>query len=297
MGNSIIVTKNDIYADQELRGLFKTPISLLDPFHPQISPEAKTAILKARYHDQLIADGLETGHFFYDQNQNMRFQTKQPLHSIAGFIFEAFAVRIMNEDMLTVGRKAFEWCTKRQKTKADYISQFKAIGTGFITTKQTHPGFYIPQHVFDVQFLRTNKDDIIEPATVLGTTNPAGIQIKAITGSEKQEIILPLYEGKYTNVLTFLRHSDHVHSYEYCMRIIDEMYRAREIHLSEKDHLQSCIYSPEMIGIDQRDVDEYFEYIFHWFNGQAQMTEDIYEGIGLEVKGFKYSNGVLIPDK
>ncbi len=132
MGNSIIVTQNDIYADQELSCLFKAPISLLDPFHPQISPEAKTAILKARYHDRLIADGLETGHFFYDQNQNMCFQTKQPLHSIAGFIFEAFAVRIMNENMLTVGRKAFEWCTKRQKTKADYIKQFKGVQTHFV---------------------------------------------------------------------------------------------------------------------------------------------------------------------
>lgn len=296
MADILVATKNDLELDAELRSLTQAPISFLDPSHPNISPEVKFLILKARYHDQLIADGLETGHLKIGINGLVHFTTKQPIYSIAGFIFEAFIVRLINENMLTIGKKSFEWCTERRKTKLDFIQQFKAIGTGFTTTKSVYPNYYVAQHNLDVLFLRKNKIDIVEPATILNTNNTAGIQIKAITGNEKQEIIEPILKGKYKRVLTFLRHPNNIHSYEICLNIINQMYLNGEIGLDEKNDLSTRICYPEMLGIDQRDVDDYYSYIVRWFHGEAPIIEDINLGIGLEIKGFKYANGLLLPE-
>lgn len=137
---------------------------------------------------------------------------------------------------------------------------------------------------------------MFEPATVLGTTNDAGIQIKAITGNEKAEIIDPLLSGKYSHVLTFLRHQDGIHSHTVCMQILDDMYRNREIELSQLHNLQDSIRSPEMLGEDQRNVDDYYQYINNWYQGRAEADPIIYEGVGLEVKGFKYESGILVPE-
>lgn len=297
MSNLIILSQEEKQQDADSSILFQVPIGFLDPNHPNISIEAKKQILRDRYHKQLIQDGLETGNFTMNQDGSVNFRTNLAPHSFAGFIFEALAVRIFNDNLRTIGRRAFEWCTKRDRTKNDYLDQFKAIGTGFVTTQQTHPSIYSFQHRFDVQFIRPNpKDGEYESATVLGTSRDAGVQIKAITGNEKSEIIEPLISGKYSHVLTFLRHENGVHSSEICYNIIRQMYRNNEIDLSQKNQLEDSIKSPEMLGEDQRNVDDYYRYIHMWYMGQAQHDEIIYEGVGLEVKGFKYHNGILVPD-
>lgn len=296
MTDKVIISNEEKQADFQLEILFSGPLGLLDPRHPAVSEDLQKKILYDRYHKKLIADGLETGHFFYDQNNRITFQTKQPIYTFAGFIFEAFAVNVFNNNMRSIGKRAFSWCTNREQCKDDYIDQFKVIGTGFITTKSLHPGFYGPQSNFDLLFIRTNpRQDVHEPATVLGTTNQAGIQIKAITGSEETEIIEPLRTGRYSHVLTFLRHSDGVHSYSRCMEILNSMHRKGNLELSEKYDIEKRISHPEMFGIDQRDVDDYYNYILHWYNGHAAPDQFIREGVGLEIKGYKYSNGLLVP--
>ncbi|ALF87504.1 MULTISPECIES: hypothetical protein [Ralstonia solanacearum species complex] len=296
MTDKIIISNEEKMADVQLEILFSGPLSLLDPRHPAISEELQKQILYDRYHNKLIADGLETGHFFYDYNNDLRFQTKQPLYTFAGFIFEAFAVNVFNNNMRTIGKKAFSWCTNREQCKDDYIDQFKVIGTGFITTKSLFPNFYGPQSTFDLIFIKKNiRQDVHEPATVLGTTNQAGIQIKAITGSEETEIIEPLRTGRYSHVLTFLRHSDGVHSYTHCMEVLNSMHRRGVLGLPEKYALERRISHPEMFGIDQREVDDYYQYILHWYTGHANPDQFITEGAGLEIKGYKYSNGLLVP--
>jgi hypothetical protein len=297
MGNLIVFSNQEKQEDTELDLLFNIPIGFIDPNHPDISVEMQKAILRDRYHDKLITDGIETGNFQLNQNGTINFQTKLPQYTFAGFIFEALAVRIFNDNMRTIGRNAFGWCTNRSKTKNDYIDQFKAIGTGFISTKQEHPDFYNFQHRFDIQFIRKNqKTELYDPATVLGTTRDAGVQVKAITGNEKTEIIEPLISGKYSHVLTFLRHADGLHSHTVCMQILNAMYRNHEIDLSQKNELEDSIRSPEMLGEDQRNVDDYYNYINHWYQGRAEPDNIIYEGVGLEIKGFKYSSGILVPD-
>jgi hypothetical protein len=293
----IVLSEQERLADADSSLLFSVPLGLLDPNHPAMSLEASRAILRDRYHNKLIADGLETGNFKLDSNGNIIFETKLPQYSFAGFIFEALAVRLFNDNLRTIGRRAFSWCTKKEKVKNDYIDQFKAIGTGFISTKTSHPSFYGYQSRFDVIFIRFNfQKNIYEPATVLGTTNDAGVQIKAITGSERTEIIDPLIAGKYSHVLTFLRHPDGIHSHTVCMQIVESMYRSREISLSQLHELQDSIRSPEMLGEDQRNVDDYYNYISYWYQGRANPDPIIYEGVGLEVKGFKYESGILVPE-
>lgn len=296
MVDKIIISDQEKTTDISLEILFSGPLSLLDPRHPAIDEDLQKKILHDRYHQKLVADGLETGHFFYDGTNQLRFQTKLPFYSFAGFIFEAYAVNIFNENLRTVGKSAFSWCTNRAQCKDDYIDQFKVIGTGFITTKSQYPNFYAPQNNFDLIFIRRNNGkNVNEPATVLGTTNTAGIQIKAITGSEETEIIEPIRSGKYSHVLTFLRHADGVHSYNRCMDAINTMCKKGSLHLSEKYEIESRIAHPEMFGMDQRNVDDYYNYVSHWFNGNANPDQFIMEGVGLEVKGYKYSNGLLVP--
>jgi len=297
MSNLIVLSENEKKEDSETDILFDISLGFLDPNHPKISLEARKEILRSRYHNKLIQDGLEAGNFRLNPDGNINFKTNLPSHSFSGFIFEALAVRIFNESFRSIGRRAFEWCTKRERTKNDYLDQFKAIGTGFVTTKQEYPAFHNGQHRFDIQFIRKNpKDKEYESATILGTSRDAGVQIKAITGNEKTEIVKPLLAGKYSHVLTFLRHQNGVHSAEICYEIIRKMYQNREIDLTQKNFLEDSIKSPEMLGEDQRNVDDYYNYIQMWYQGQAANDQIIYEGIGLEVKSFKYKSGILVPD-
>lgn len=297
MSDLIVLSRTDREQDHDLNIFFALPIGLLDPFHPAMSLEAKKIILRDRYHNKLIADGLETGNIQLGQDGKLLFFTKLPQFSFAGYIFEAFAVRLFNDNLRTIGRRAFSWCTNKERVKDDYIDQFKAIGTSFITTKSKYPEFYNCTHRFDVQFIRPTKaSNLYEPATLLGTTRDAGIQIKAITGNEKSEIIDPIISGKYSHVLTFLRHANGMHSHAVCMEIINSMYRNREIELSTMHRLEESIKSPELLGEDQRSVDEYYQYIQHWYSGNANPDTIIYEGIGLEIKGFKYDGGILVPN-
>lgn len=296
MTDKIIISDEEKQNDVQLELLFSGPLSLLDHRNSAISEELQKKILHDKYQKKLVADGLETGHFFFDDGNVLRFQTKQPLYTFAGFIFEAYAVNLFNAKLRTVGKRAFSWCTNREQCKDDYIDQFKVIGTGFLSTKSLYPGFYGPQSNFDLLFIRRNKrQDVDEPATVLGNANYAGIQIKAITGAEENEIIEPLISGRYSHVLTMLRHSNGLHSYNRCMDILHAKFRKGEIGLNERYALERRIAHPEMLGIDQRDIDDYYQYIAYWYNGQAQVDQFILDGVGLEIKGYKYSNGLLVP--
>jgi hypothetical protein len=74
------------------------------------------------------------------------------------------------------------------------------------------------------------------------------------------------------------------------------MYDSNKIDISQKNKLEDSIKSPEMLGEDQRNVDDYYNYINLWYQGKEKPDDIIYEGVGLEVKGFKYNNGLLVPD-
>lgn len=278
------------------KGFDRQTISKLDPFHPEFSESDRYEILKARYEKQLILDGLETGHFVLNNKREVAVTIgQQPLPSVAGYIFEAFTVRTLNNRKDSVGKKAFLWSTERNRVKADYLEQFHAAGIGFRSTKDASPQLYNPTlRQFDVVFYRWNpKRNVPEPATVNQTTNPAGIQVKAITGQEKAEIIDPLLQGEYRRVLTYLRHTDGRSSYEACMDLGRGMYRSQQIDREQIHFLEEAVVSPEMLGIDQREVDEYYRYIQAWYQRQAAQDEIILHGLGIQINEMKYNGSQI----
>jgi hypothetical protein len=274
---------------------FDRAISRLDPFHPDLSVSDRYEIFKARYEEKLITDGLETGHFVLNGKGEIAVAISQPLPSIAGFIFEAFTVRTFNERKDSVGKKAFLWSTEKSRVKADFLEQFHAVGTGFPSTSSRFPQLYNPTlRQFDVIFYRMNPhQNMPEPAVVKRTTNPAGIQIKAITTNEKSEIIDPLLQGKYRRVVTYLRHPDDRLSYEACMDLSRSLYRSQQIDREQLHFLEEAVVSPEMLGIDQREVDAYYRYVQAWYRRQAAQDEIILHGLGIRINEKKY-NGSLI---
>ncbi|PHI40694.1 hypothetical protein CBG46_08425 [Actinobacillus succinogenes] len=275
---------------------FSQLIEFLDPKHKVISIELRNQILEARYKNSLISDGLETGILTLFPNGSCYVKSKQSLPSIKGLIFESYLTNLFNENS-QIRKNAFDWCTNRKrKSNLDYFEQYKAIGTGFISTKNIYSRFYEPQSNADIKFIRKNDNNEWEPATELETTNSAGIQIKAITGNERLEIIEPLLSGKYTHVLTCLKHLSQIHSYDICMDIIRDMHINNEISIDNRNYLEKRIYAPEHLGIYQYDIDNYSEYIDYWYKGQASGDINTTSAVNKEIVGYKYNDaGLLIP--
>lgn len=280
----------------------KIPLELLDHRHQKISLQAKHDILEAKFKKVLIADGLESG--FFEMNGHGEIdivRTNQSLASIKGFVFEAVAVRYINENITTIGRKIFDWCTNRLRSSTDEnIQKYKAIGTGFVSTQSQYPLFYAPHSNADIRFIKEcqSSDGGWEFALINGNNIPVGIQVKAITSNEINQIIKPLLSGKYTHVLTFLCGNNGIHTYTNCMNEIRRMSRSGEITLEEKYFLEARICSPEHFGIRQYDVDDYSEYINFWYERRARAeTNDLIEAVSFEVAGYKYNeSGILVPN-
>jgi len=293
----VVISTVEREQDPASEVLFTVPVQLLDPSHPQVSPEARIEILRARYHQQMIADGIETGHFAMDANGQLSCRTRLPLPSFLGFMFEAFLVNAFNTRMSSVGRAAFEWCSNRERTRDEYIKQFKAVGTGFISTSNVHPHLHAPQSNLDIVFVRKRPNtEISEPALVLGTTLTAGIQVKAIRGNERQEIVDPILAGSYSRVITVLDHEDGIHSRNVCVRIAQELYRQGTITLDQMHIVERSVLSPEMIGLDQREINDYYQYVSYWYQGRANTDQLVSLALGMEVKSFKYGpSGLLVP--
>ncbi|HAU4349171.1 TPA: hypothetical protein F6W67_27510, partial [Serratia marcescens] len=107
------MSDNLVVGHEELITLINIPLSILDPNHSAISPEIRKKILRERYKNQLIADGLETGHL-KEIRGNIYFVSKLSLESFAGFVFEAYLVSLFNRNK-NIGRAALTWCSCRQR--------------------------------------------------------------------------------------------------------------------------------------------------------------------------------------
>lgn len=258
-------------------------IPILDPKHPGINQEERLDILKARYEDQLIEDALTTQHFTIMPDGRIQVIIKQPISVVAGYIFEAFTVRKLNNQSYNFGKEIFKWITERSRLQSRFYEKFQAVGVGFPETKTNYPGYYNPTiRQFDVIFLRYNSSiNRAEPATIVNTTIPGGLQVKAIRGNEKTEIINPLINGDYRRVLTYLRHLDGIHSYEVCIRELERMYEEDEISFDKKKEIISRIAYPEKFGIRQDQIDDYYDYIYSWYNNNENNDENIIKAIGM----------------
>lgn len=267
---------------------FGSIISKLDPYLISGKNDYQ-AVLKARYHNQMVADGLSTGKFQIVKNGEFKYSiiknTQENFESIAGLIFEAYTVRKVNQKSSqdgAIGRSLFRWATERPKAQNKFIEPFKAIGVG-------HEG--TPRHLqngqdqnFDLIFVRENKrHGMLEPATLPNSTIRTGIQIKAIRGGEKEKIILPLIARQYFKVLTYLKHENGKHSAEACFEELDKLRKSGSISEEIYFKVKEGIGYPEKFGIDQKEVDQYYEYIKMWYRGQAKEDQVILDGVNLGV--------------
>ncbi|WP_346898826.1 hypothetical protein [Clostridium sp. UBA7503] len=111
----------------------------------------------------------------------------------------------------------------RKRLSSQLYRKYQAVGVGFPITNRMYQGYYNPNfRQFDVMFSTMNEElGRTEPATIVNTTIPACVQIKAVTSNELTNIIEPLICGQYDNVITYLRHPSGEHSYEVCIREIE----------------------------------------------------------------------------
>lgn len=262
---------------------------ILDPRHPSFTKEEKLKILRDKYWNDFVADALVTGHFTLTQNGEIKVAIRtinQDISVVSGFIFESLTVRLANEEHTKFGYEIFKWSTSRKRLSSQFYSKYQTVGVGFPETNRMYPGYYNPNfRQFDVMFLIMNEElGRPEPATIVNTTIPAGVQIKAITSNELTNIIEPIIRGQYNNVITYLRHPSGEHSYEVCIREIKRLYREGKITDFQKEKLEDSIGHPEMFGLDQRDVDDYYHFIRAWYDERAKEDNDILMAIGMQAQ-------------
>lgn len=262
---------------------------ILDPRHPSFTNEEKLKILRMKYWDDFVADALETGHFILTRNGEIKIAIRtmnQDISVIAGYMFESLTVRLANEENRKFGYEIFKWSTSRKRLSNQFYSKYQTVGVGFPVTNQMYPGYYNPNfRQFDVIFLTMNeKLSRPEPATIVNTTIPAGVQIKAITTNELTNIIEPIISGQYDNVITYLRHPTGEHSYEVCIREIKKLYRDGKITSFQREKLEDSIGYPEMFGLYQRDVDDYYHFIKNWYNENVKEDNDVLMAIGMQAQ-------------
>ncbi len=77
------------------------------------------------------------------------------------------------------------------------------------------------------------------------------------------------------------------------MDLSRSLYQSQQIDREQLDFLEEAVFSPEMLGIDQREVDEYYRYVQAWYGRQAAQDEIIMHGLGIQINEMKY-NGSLI---
>ena len=225
---------------------FHIVIPMLDYRYPGLSEKDKYEILQNKWLPDLIENGMSTGHFTM-HNGKLQVIIQQHLPVIAGFVYEAYVVKKAKKDKMFFSN-LFKWSTERSKVKKDFLQQYIPIGLGHKTTREKYTDFFEPTYrKFDIIFIRYNLSiGKYEEATVLQTTRRAGVQVKAIKGNEKTDIIVPIIEGTYEKVITMLKHNDNIHSYDYCLDIINKMYKDKEISYEQKELIENSIVCPSL---------------------------------------------------
>jgi hypothetical protein len=281
-------------------------LSAIDPSHPSIPLFLKNELLRSRNRNQFIDDALATGHI-KEVNGRLIFKTQRPFPSFLGYMIEAYVVRQFNTSPETTGHAAKLWAANLA-APSSITKEYKAVGTGFHTTKIDYPGLHSNSDSMDIKFVKKRHADandnlLLDHLMVSQSTQPAGIQIKAITGNEKTEIIIPLMSGRYLNVLTCLEHPDGMHSYEACMEVLHGMRTSREVSELEYHRIKNAVHSPMQLGIYQVDINYYCKYAkeLHGKMSEAgvevsRLYDEEKDIATIEVANYTRRNGILVPD-
>lgn len=270
-------------------------VEYIDPSIPEISEEEREEILRKRYQEKLVQDGLRSGHFVLDEGTGeMKVAIQQSFPVVAGYILEAFITRICNQER-EKGKKIFKFATERERLQDNIFDRFHAIGTGSTQTENEYPQYYSPSNPQNDILFVTEEDEEVMPASVVGSSRLAGVQVKAIRSNEYQQIVSPVSDGKYDKVITLLKHHDGRHSYDECIKKINEHIK----NPNKREEMKEKIKHPRQLGIDQRRVEEYYQYIRYWYNSQAEADKAALQGVGLSIHDLMYiedSASMSLPD-
>lgn len=271
------------------------PISALDTRNPGVPEPIRKRIIFERFKERIIADGLETGNCEL-VNGNLVMKTNLGMEQFAGFVFESWLVYELNNNK-NVGLEAFRWCTERRGFRVEKeFEEYKAVGTGLITTKSLYASFYEPHSNADIVFLRKNVfRDEMEYANVNKLNVPARIQVKSIKSNFRKEIIDNVISGKYRHVITLLNDSTGKPSYIKCHEILRDMLREEQIKREDYFIFINNIQGPVYFNMDQRDIEDYYSFIQDWYNGFERPDPGIENAVLQETASWKYRNGLIVP--
>ena len=262
-------------------------------------------VLESKYRSSFERDALETGHCEL-YNGQFFYRTKLGLPQFAGLVLEAYVVRRMMENSFML-QAAITWCSRRSHyvSSMGFVRKFFPIGTGLERTRLAHrPWFDSRNPRFDIMFLkkvsaakRKQQPHLppFEPLAIEGTTIPAGIQVKAITGREEEEIVTPLIDGMYSHVLTLVTHANGKHSYHECLRLLGKALPEKRIDHQTYMRLSASVYCPQQLYLNQHEIDGYYQYIAQWMEGRVHADAGIADGLAAEVKEEMYGTSLMLP--
>lgn len=282
-------------------------LAWLDPRHPGVRahPTLLARSLEARYGETFFRDAVQTGHCEVFNGQFF-YRSKLGASQFAGLVLEAYVVRHLLENRHAL-RVAITWCSRRAGVFPGFgfVNKYVPVGTGLRDTKLEHKRWFDSSdpHV-DIMFFKKVPPaerrmnpllPQLQPLTIEGTTIPAGIQVKAITCNEEEQIITPLIEGTYSHVLTLLQHPNGAHSYNECMRLLGIARQNGRIDHEKYLRLQGAVFCPQQLCMDQYNINGYYEYICQWYQGQVPPDAGIQEGMAAEVKKATHGSSLLVP--
>ncbi|CRM53807.1 hypothetical protein [Pseudomonas sp. 8 R 14] len=271
---------------------------------PSLTSEAKEALLELQFRNITFRDAIASGNATIN-GKYWQLSTRRPIESFKGLVMEAALCRECGDNPFTIGRRTFAWCTgrligevsnKQTSEHIPFITANKKLQDNPLTAR-----FYDPASPYDMHFYRINDQGNAELATEVGDYKGvvAGIQVKAIQGNEKSEIIQKLIKGRYTRVVTMLRHKSGEHSYEVCVRLLNKMQKDGEITAEQALNIISRLTYPEFLGLEQHKFDSYSEWINLAYGRFERWEEDLFsvEAIGLEVAMIRSgASGIVMPD-
>lgn len=284
-----------------MQALIRVSPASIRALHSSFTEEERFQLLSMQYRDATYQDAIVSGNAFLDSNNRLWMLTKRSESSFKGMVFEAFLARVCREQSGSIGRKVFAWCTESQEKHVtdSILSKYTAFVTADKSLKnnRTTAWLYNTASPFDVQFYKVNEKGDAEIATLDGSGTTAGVQVKAITGSERSEIIEPMLRNRYRHVLTLLKHANGEHSYDACIRLLRTMEVAGEITSDDCQSVFRRLARPEMLGLDQYDVDQYSYYLGMLHQRGGLMNPDVHQAMMLEVMSDlqESEGGILIP--
>ncbi|MFT8780913.1 hypothetical protein HK27_12055 [Acetobacter orientalis] len=262
-------------------------------------------VLEAKYHSDFLRDAQQTGQLV-NHDGHWFLRTNLGLPQFSGLVLEAAVVRHLVENVGS-RRSAIAWCSRAagMYPNSNFIKKWLPVGRGAMSTKVNHLWCFDSNDPhLDIVFLKETPERArlknpylppFEPLTMEGTTVHAGIQVKAITCNEADQIVDPLISGKYAHVLTLLNRPDGQHSYDECLRLLSLARQEGRIDIHRYYNLCNSVRNPSQIGIDQYYINGLYEYISYWYQGRAHNITQILDGAKSEQQASSRGGCLFLP--